>query len=178
MKNFFSVIYPLLILITINVTAGEKPALKNFIIKESLLKNDKIAVIATDEDETPVEVSGNYLFNINGFKQELNFNDGVAMTPQPIEKSTFIYLKHINDSSSVTKLYYVLKKSDSLNPIKINLKLLVIIPIAIIILVGMFRKFLVYAIIILIAMFLFNSNNGLSFPTFFETLYEGLKSFF
>ncbi|WP_207532890.1 hypothetical protein [Desertivirga arenae] len=158
---------------------GSEPGrLSNFIIKESLLKNDKIAIIATDSNERPLEVSGRFQFNINGFKQDLRFNDGIAITPQPIEKSTFIYLKHVNDSSSVTRLYYVWKKADSLTPIKINLKLLVLIPIAIIVLSGLFRKFLIYGIIILIAIFLFNSSNGLSFPTFFETLFEGLKSLF
>lgn len=158
--------------------SSEPGRLSNFIIKESLLKNDKLAVIATDSSERPLEVSGRFQFNINGFRQELRFNEGIAITPQPIEKSTFIYLKHINDSTTVTRLYYVWKKADSLTPIKINLKLLVLIPIAIIVLSGLFRRFLIYGIIILVALFLFNSKNGLSFPTFFETLYEGLKSFF
>src|SRR5690349_21401938 len=85
----------------VSAFAQERSKLKNFIIKESLLKNDKLAVIATDENETPLEISGRFQFNINGFKQELSFNDGVAITPQAIEKSTFIYLKHINDSTSV-----------------------------------------------------------------------------
>ena len=70
--------------------ADSNARIKNFIIKENLLKNDKIAVIAADENETPLEITGKYLFSINGFKQELSFNDGVAITPQPIEKSNFI----------------------------------------------------------------------------------------
>ncbi|WP_207424816.1 hypothetical protein [Desertivirga brevis] len=164
--------------LTLVALCAEPGRLSNFIIKESLLRNDKLAIIATDSNETPLEVSGRYQFNINGFKQDLRFNEGVAITPQPIEKSTFIYLKHINDSTSVTRLYYVWKKADSLTPIKINLKLLVLIPIAIVVLSGLFKRFLIYGIIILVAMFFFNSKNGLSFPTFFETLYEGLKSFF
>ena len=158
--------------------AAEKRSLTNFIIKENLLKNDKIAVIAADDNEKPIELNGSFAFTINGFKQDLRFNEGVAITPQPIEKSTFIYLKHETDSNTVNKLYYVYKSKDALNPIKINLKLLVLIPLIIIAIVGLFRKFLVYGILILAGLIYFNISKGLSFPTYFETIFDGLKSFF
>jgi len=156
----------------------ENAALENFIIKESLLKNDKIAVIAADERDKPIEINGTFEFSINGFKQELKFNDGAAVTSLPIEKSTFIYLKYINEEAPVSKLYYVIKQEDSLNPIKINLKLLVIIPLIIVVIISLFRKFLVYGIIILVALMFFNISKGLSIPTYLETVFEGLKSFF
>lgn len=177
MSRFWAILITTLLFVS-SSQAGEKPSLSNFIIKENLLKNDKIAVIAASEDEKPIELNGRYLFTINGFKQELNFNEGVAITPQAIEKSTFIYLKHETDSNQVNKLYYVYKSSDALNPIKINLKFLVLIPLIVISIIALFRKFLVYGLLILAGLIYFNISKGLSLPTYFETIFDGLKSFF
>lgn len=154
-------------------------AINNFIIKENLLKNDKIAVIACDAEENPLEnISGTFLFSINGFKQQLKFNDGVAIAPQQIDQSTFIYLRHKNENGTHGKLYYVTKKENNLNPIKINWLLLVLIPLALVILATMFRKFILFAVVLIIIMLIFNSSKGLNLPTFFDTIYDGLKGVF
>lgn len=159
--------------------SAQNIAINNFIVKENLLKNDKIAIIAADSADHPVEgVNGTFLFVINGFKQELKFNDGVAVAPQQIEKSTFIYIKHTNDNGTHGRLYYVIKKGDNLNPVKINWLLLVLIPLIIIILASMFRRFIVFALILLAVFIFFNHSNGLSIPTWFETIIDGLKSAF
>jgi hypothetical protein len=154
-------------------------AINNFIVKENLLKNDKIAIIACDANEKPLEgVNGTFQFSVNGFKQSLRFNDGVAVSPQQIDKSTFIYLRHENETGTHGKLYYVIKKDQDLKPIQINWFLLVLIPLIIIILATMFRKFILIAAVVLIVIFVFNSSNGLKFGTFFETVFDGLKSIF
>ncbi|MEO8794993.1 MAG: hypothetical protein ABI390_05965 [Daejeonella sp.] len=154
-------------------------AINNFIIKENLLKNSKIAVIATDANETPLEsINGIFQFSINGFKQTLKFNDGVAIAPSQIDKSTFIYLRHENELGTHSKLYYVIKKEADLRPIKINWLILVLIPLVIILLATMFRKFILIAAVLLIVMYFFNSSNGLNLSTFFQTIYDGLKSVF
>jgi len=154
-------------------------AINNFIVKENLLKNDKIAIIACDANEKPLEtVNGTFQFSVNGFKQSLRFNDGVAVPPQQIDKSTFIYLRHENEAGTHGKLYYVIKKDQDLKLIKINWLLLVLIPLIIIILATMFRKFILIAAVILIILFIFNSSNGLKLGTFFETVFDGLKSVF
>ena len=154
-------------------------AINNFIVKENLLKNDKIAVIACDANEKPLEnVSGTFQFSINGFKQTLKFNEGVAVPPQQIDKSTFIYLRHENESGTHGKLYYVIKKDQDLKLVKINWLLLVLIPLIVIILATMFRKFILIAAVLLIILFVFNSSKGLKFGTFFETVFDGLKSVF
>jgi len=154
-------------------------AINNFIVKENLLKNDKIAIIACDAADTPLEnIRGTFQFSINGFKQALKFNDGVAIAPQQIDKSTFIYLRHENEEGAHGKLYYVIKKEHDLKPIKINWLLLVLIPLILIILATMFRKFILIAAALLIILYLFNTSNGLNIPTFFSTIFDGLKSIF
>jgi len=162
------------------VTAKAQPvAVNNFIVKENLLKNEKLAIIAADSTDKPLEeINGTFLFVINGFKQELKFNDGVAVAPQQIEKSGFVYIKHKNESGTHAKLYYVIKKGTDLNPIKINWMLLVLIPAVLILLGTMFRKFLVFALIILIIILIFNHNKGLSLGGLFETIFDGLRSAF
>src|SRR5665647_839689 len=99
--------YLLLSLVFIaNHAIAQELAIDNFIIKESLLKNEKIAIIATDAHEKPIEnINGTFLFSINGFKEKLKFSNGMATASQQIAKSTFVYLKHINDNGTHAKLY-------------------------------------------------------------------------
>lgn len=154
-------------------------ALNNFVVKENLLKNNKIAIIAADESEKPIEsLNGTFQFSINGFQQELKFNDGVAVAPQPIDKSTFLYLRHENEAGTHGKLYYIYKKNDNLSPYKVNWLVLILIPLGIIVLATIFRKFIIIGGIILIAFLIFNSKNGLGIPTFFDTVFDGLKGLF
>lgn len=153
--------------------------INNFILKENLLKNNKVAVIATNEAEKPLEsVNGTYNFSINGFQQDLIFHDGIAIAPQQISKSTFIYLKHLNDKGTHAKLYYVIKKEDNLNPIKISWIILIVIPLIIIGITIIFKRFIIIAIVLFIVLFFFNQNQGLHFSTFFESIYDGLKMLF
>ncbi|EOR94961.1 hypothetical protein ADIARSV_1832 [Arcticibacter svalbardensis MN12-7] len=167
----------LLLLGFTSMALSKTDSISNFIVKENLLKNDKLAIIATDDQERPVEtVNGTFMFSINGFKQSLLFHDGVAVAPQQIDKSTFVYLKHTNESSTPAKLYYVLKKDGGINPIKINWIMLLIIPLALVVLASIFRKFIVFAVIILVVLMVFNSNKGLGIPTVFETIFDGIKN--
>lgn len=160
-----------------NAIQGENVAINNFIVKENLLKNKKIAIIASDSLDIPIEsLSGTFQFSVNGLGQELKFNNGVAILPQPINKSTFIYLRHQNDNGTHGKLYYVYQKGDNISPIKISWWLLVIIPLILILLAALFRKFILVAIIILIGMFYYNSSQGLKIPTFFDTIFDGLRN--
>lgn len=184
MKNFKLIIVTFLILFLgkslnaqENVLQGEDVAINNFIVKENLLKNKKIAIIATDSLDIPIEsLSGTFQFSVNGLGQELKFNNGVAVLSQPINKSTFIYLRHQNDNGTHGKLYYVYQKGENISPIKISWWVLVIIPLILILLAALFRKFIVVAVIILIGMFYYNSSQGLKIPTFFDTIFDGLRN--
>ncbi len=159
------------------LTMGKEVVLNNFILKENLLKNNKIAIIAVDSLDKPLEnLSGTFQFSFNGFAQELKFNNGVAVAAQAIDKSTFLYLRHENESGTHGKLYYVIRKGDSINPIRISWWILVIVPLILILMAALFRKFIIIAIILLVFLFYYNSSKGLKLPTFFETVFDGLKN--
>lgn len=149
----------------------------NFIIKETLTKNNKLAILACDALEKPLEhINGTFQFTINGFKSPLKFNDGVAITTNEIENSTFVYLQHKNTSGTHSNLFYVLKKEDGLKIYKISWFLLLLIPIVLVVLVMLFKRFLWMAIILLGVYFYFNSQKGLNLGSFLEIIMEGIKN--
>lgn len=149
----------------------------NFVVKENLLKNSKLAIIAADSLENPIEtINGSYTFSISGFTQQLTFNNGVAVLQLPIDKSTFVYVKHDNDHGSHSKLLYVYKKNGDLKPIVISRIFFIIIPLIIILLAFAFKKFIYIAIFIFMAFSFFGYSNGLNISTYFETIFDYLKN--
>ncbi|WP_316768358.1 hypothetical protein [Pedobacter frigiditerrae] len=151
--------------------------INNFLVKESLLKNSKLAIIAADSLENPLEqINGTYTFSVSGFTQQLTFNDGVAILPLAIDKSTFVYIKHQNDKGTHSKLLYVYKKEGNLNPFTISRIFLIIVPLIIVILAFAFKKFIYIAVILLIIFMIFSYSNGLNISTFFETTFDYLKN--
>lgn len=180
-----SIFYQFLILITIQlipcIVFAQKQSnqIDHFIVKENLLKNEKLAIIATDSLDNPLEhVNGTFQFSINGFNYPLEFRDGVAITPNKVEKSTFAFIKHLNENGSHGQLFYILKKDSGLNPIEISWFLLIIIPALFLLIVMMFKKFLTIAVIALLVFLYFNYKQGLDLTTFFETLVHGIKGLF
>lgn len=161
------------------VSAKQRYSLDNFIVKENLIKNNKLAIIACDSLENPTDkLNGTFMFVINGFKQQLNFSEGVAISPQEIDKSSFVFLKHKNEHGTHSKLYYVMKNDGGLKTIKINWVFLLLIPLAIIFIATIYKRLILLAIIALLAFAYFNYNKGLSFEGLFETIAAGVKSFF
>lgn len=151
--------------------------INNFLVKESLLKNSKLAIIAADSLDQPLEgINGVYTFSVSGFTQEVSFANGVGIVPLQLNKSTFVYLKHDNDSGSHSKLLYVFKREGNLNPFTINRIFLIVIPLLIIFLAFAFKKFIYVAIILLLIFMYFNHSNGLNLSTFFETTFDYLKN--
>lgn len=177
MRYFFSLILSLLF---INVTAqNSTQSIDYFLVKENLLKNEKLAIIASDSLENPNEnINGTFSFSVNGFKQDLVFNDGVAICPLQIEKSAFVFIKHVNDNGSHSNLYFIYKKDTNLTPYQISWYLLLIIPIGLILIGYMFRKLIGLIILVFVAFSYFNYSKGLSIPTFFESIFDGIKNIF
>lgn len=156
---------------------GQNADINNFLVKESLLKNSKLAIIAADSLQNPLEqINGTYTFSVSGFTQQLTFNDGVAILPLAIDKSTFVYIKHQNDKGTHSKLLYVYKKEGDLNPFTISRIFLIIVPLIIVVLAFAFKKFIYIAVILFIIFMIFSYSNGLNISTFFETTFDYLKN--
>lgn len=156
---------------------AQTASINNFLVKENLLKNSKLAIIAADSLNNPNEnINGTYTFSVSGFTQVLKFNDGIAVLPLPIDKSTFIYIKHQNDTGTHSKLVYVYKKDTDLSPYTINSLWLFIIPILLIVVAFAFRKLIIFVVIILLVFAYFNHSNGLNLSTFFESIFDGLNN--
>jgi len=156
---------------------AQNTSINHFMVKESLLKNNKIAIIATDSLENPIEsINGTYTFSVSGFTQQLTFHDGVSILPLPIDKSTFVYIKHENDSGTHSKLLYVYKKANDLNPITISRIFFIIIPLIILILIFAFKKFIYMGVILFLVFFFFSYSKGLNVSTYFETIFDYLKN--
>lgn len=156
---------------------GQERNVQDFQVMEPLIKNNKLAIIATDDAGTPLEeISGTFQFVINGFKYDLNFAEGVAIAPQPVEKSTFVFIKHINQLGSNGKLFFVYKNNSGINPIFIPWYYLIIVPLLIILIGYLFKRLLILAIILLVGLFIFNYSRGLDISTLFDTVVHGIRN--
>lgn len=153
--------------------------IQNFTVKENLLVANGLSILATDSLGKPDEkINGDFLFAINGFTQALDFNAGVAFCKLPIQKSSFLYIKHENEISKPANLFYVHKTDSGLNSFKISWYLLLAIPIGLILIGYMFKKIIGIMLLLLAAYMYFNHSNGLSLGTFLESIFHGLKSLF
>lgn len=154
-------------------------AINHFEVKDNPFGNDQIAIVATDSlKQTMENVNGRFTFTINGFEQELSFNKGVAFYTPKINKSMFLYVKHVNDAGTHGMLYYIYKHSDKLTLLHISWILLLAVPLLLILFAYLFKRFIIIAAIIFIIFIYFNHHNGLSMGTFFESILDGLKNLF
>ncbi|WP_460694052.1 hypothetical protein [Mucilaginibacter puniceus] len=150
-----------------------------FVVKENPFAENEIAIVAVDSAENIREsVNGVFNFTLNGFKQDLVFDKGTAFYRQKLDKSSFLYVKHINESGTHSVLYYVYKHSGKITPIRISWILLIAIPIGLILLGYIFKRFIIIAAVIFCIFLYFNHHNGLSIPTFFESIFDGLRGLF
>jgi len=153
--------------------------IKNFTIKENPFAKDEVAVIATDTAGVVQEnVEGTFKFTINGFDADLDFEHGTAFYHHKLDKSSFIYLKHNDDNNSKSMLYYVYRHDAKLTPVHISWIWLIAIPLVLVLLAYMFKRFIIIAAIIFCIFLYFNYHSGLSISTFFDTVINGLKHVF
>lgn len=153
--------------------------IKHFEIKENPFAKDEIAIVATDTVHNILEnVNGKFTFTVNGFTEQLRFEKGIAFYRHKLNKSSFLYVKHVNDAGTHSLLYYVYKTDDKLIPIHISWLVLLIIPAALVVLSYMFKRFIIIAIIIFCIFLYFSHHAGLGIPTFFESIFDGLKGIF
>jgi hypothetical protein len=152
-------------------------AINHFVVKENPFGVDQVAIVATDSaGVTQENVNGNFNFVMNGFENQLKFEKGVAFYRQKIDRSTFLYAKHMNETGTHAILYYIYKHDSKLSPWHISWVLLVAIPLGLVLLAYMFKRFIIIAVIIFLIFLYFNYHNNLSIPTFFESIIDGLKN--
>jgi hypothetical protein len=168
-----------IIIISASAVLADKVTINHFVIKENPFAKDEIAVLATDTANNILEnLTGIFDFTINGFQENLKFDKGTAFYRHKLERSSFLYAKHINDSGTHSTLYYVYKGDNKLIPIHISWIVLLAIPLLLVLLAYTFKRFIIIAIIIFCIFLYFNHHSGLSIPTFFESIVDGLKGLF
>jgi hypothetical protein len=151
--------------------------INHFVVKENPFALDQVAIVATDTaGVTQEKVNGLFTFVMNGFEYQLKFEKGVAFYRQKIDRSTFLYAKHMNETGTHAILYYIYKHDSKLSPWHISWVLLVAIPLILVLLAYMFKRFIIIALIIFCIFLYFNYHNNLSIPTFFESIIDGLKN--
>ena len=154
-------------------------AINHFAVKENAFAKDEVAIVATDSlGNTRENVKGIFNFTVNGLEDTLQFTNGVAFYKHKLLRSTFLYVRHQNDSGTHSILYYVYRTDDKLTPVHIAWFWLIAIPCALFLLAYMFKRFIIVAIVIFCIFLFFNYNNGLTIPAFFESIIDGLKNIF
>ena len=178
LKSIYKPLWLMLVVISLPLFGqAQKNEINHFIVKETLIKNGKLAIIATDSLENPLEhINGTFQFTVNGFTSGLEFSDGVATTKNEVENSTFAFIKHVNTNGSHGQLFYINKTASGLNLVEISWIWLILVPLILILIVMMFRKFLTAAIIIFLIFLYFNYKKGLDLTTFFETIVHGIQN--
>ncbi len=150
-----------------------------FTVKENPFADREVAIVAIDSlDNIREDVDGIFSFTINGFQEQMRFEKGTAFYHHKLEKSAFFYVKHVNDNGTHSMLYYIYKQDGGLKPIKVSWALLLGIPLGLILLGYLFKRFIAIILIVFCIFLFFNYQNGLSISTFFESIVNGLKGLF
>ena len=172
------IIRTLCIFISLIASAKAQPQrIDNFIVRENLTQNSKLAIVALDSAEKPLErINGTFIFSLNGFQQDLQFHDGVAVVKHALASSTFVFFKHKNQETTVSKLYYIYKKDTELKPFLINGVFLFLIPLGILLIAYLFRRFLVTFVVLALIYGYFHFSKGLDFSNMMESILDGLKN--
>lgn len=155
---------------------AQQASINDFMVKENLSQNGKLAIIATDSlEKTNNQVNGDYKFTINGFQQDLRFTDGVAVTSNPIESSTFVFFKHKSGSKEIGKLFFLRVTEKGISPYKISGFLLIVVPLLVLFIAYKLKRFLITLLIIALVYFYLNYSKGLDVKQLIESTILGLK---
>ncbi|MEO6524407.1 MAG: hypothetical protein ABIN91_22175 [Mucilaginibacter sp.] len=177
MSRIIKVLFPLLL--CISCAFADKMTINNFVLKDNPFGTNEVAIVVVDTaGVTQEKINGDFLFTINGFQETLKFENGTAFYHHKLTKSSFIFVKHENEQGSHSTLFYVYKSDSKLTPIHVSWVVLVAIPVILILLGYMFKRFIIIAAVIFCVFIYFNHSSGLGIPTFFETVIDGLKHMF
>jgi len=177
MKKILSALIPALLLSFF--AQADTVTIKHFMVRENPFASDEVAVVATDTaGKIDEKVNGNFTFTFNGFDEALTFDKGSAFYRHKLDKSTFLYVKTTDTTGTRSMLYYIYKHDGKISTYHVSWIVLLLVPIILVLLAYVFKRFLIIAIILFCIFLYFNHHNGLSIPTFFESILDGLKSAF
>ena len=177
MKKIFFVIF--LLISTTGALFADTISIDRFTVKENPFAESEVAIVVIDTlDHIREDVEGVFSFTINGFQEEMKFDKGTAFYHRKLDKSSFFYVKHVNDNGTHAMLYYIYKQDGKLRPITVSWWLLLGIPLALVLLGYLFKRFIAIILIVFCIFLFFNYQNGLSISTFFESIVNGLRGLF
>lgn len=157
--------------------SAQQILIDDFIVKENLSQNGKLAIIAVDSTEKADDhIQGTFVFSVNGFQQSLRFQDGVAVMADPIESSTFVFFKHKNQSQEIGKFYFIRKTDKGLNPYKLSGLMLILIPIVILLIGYIFKRLLMVFVILAVVFVYLHFSKGLDISQVLESFFFSLKN--
>lgn len=158
---------------------ADAQVIHTFTVKANPFAKDEIAVSAVDSVNNINEnINGQFVFTLNGFVDTLRFDKGTAFYHKKIKRSSFLYVKHEDETGTYGSLFYLYKHVDDITPLHISWVWLLAVPAMLIIIGYLFKRFIIIAIILFMVFLYFNHSNGLSVPTFFESVLNGLKHLF
>lgn len=170
-------IISLLICLTVfslNTTVAQD--IRNFEIKEYITGDGTLAILALDSlKQADSKPDGTFRFIINGFENDLDFRNGVALFPQTLSTSTFVFLKHNPDGQEIGKYYYIIKKGKNLKTIELNGITLLLVPLFILFIAYIFKRFLLVFVLLGMVFLYFYFSQGLDLGPFMDNIFFSLK---
>lgn len=146
-----------------------KVPIHDFKLSPALFENNSIHIKALNEEgDEDILVNGRYNFSVNGFEKRLLFLGGNAEYPDNLTSSTFLYMKCGPVDRPVSRLFYVYRSGLGLEPFKISLFWLLVIPVILILGSFVFKRLIILAIIVIVLFFLF--NKGLSVKSYLSAV--------
>ena len=155
---------------------AQQAAIVDFDVKEPFAERETGDYCSRYGCKTNNNIQGSYAFTINGFKQDLQFTDGVAVTANPIESSTFVFFKHVEGTKEIGKLYFLRVTEKGISPYKISGFLLIIIPLLILYIAYKFKRFLITLLVLALVYLYLNYSKGLDVKQLIESSILGLKN--
>ena len=128
-------------------------------VKSTLFDNSKLTLVALDSlgNEDP-SVNGAYPIEINGFEQSLIFVLGRSTFPGNLKNSAFISLKPVSITGSKPSFYLLIQWGGGVYPQNIHVSWLILIPLAMMVLGYIFRKLILFLVVLVILFFFFNKG--------------------
>lgn len=158
---------------------GSTADIYDFTVKENLSQNGKLAVIALDTSEqTDNQIQGLHRFSINGFQQDLYFNDGVAVTTHPLTSSTFAFFKHESSAHEIGHFFFLRVTKAGVKTYRINSILLIVIPLIVLYIAYKLKRFLITLLILVLIYYYMNQTKGLDPSQLMEGIVSGLRGWF